>query len=83
MEKDMPRYRVSWEIDIVDAVSPEDAARQAHAIQQRPGTSATVFDVIEFDSGGEAVSIDLTEIDLLAAEIFAGIERLDARTVDS
>ena len=57
----MPRYLVTWEIDIEDAVSPEDAARQAFAIVQRPGTSATVFDVIEHDTNGEAVRVDLLE----------------------
>lgn len=55
----MRRYLVTWEIDIFDAASPEDAARKAFEIMQRPGTSATVFDVIEHDSNGEAVRVDL------------------------
>lgn len=59
----MARYLVSWEIDIEDATSHEDAARQAFAILQRPSTSATVFDVIEHDANGEAVTIDLDYID--------------------
>lgn len=58
----MPRYLVQWEIDI-DADSPEDAARQAFAHMQRPGTTANVFDVIEHDAGGEKVRVDLQEID--------------------
>ena len=59
----MPRYLVQWEIDIEGADSPEDAARQAFAYIQRPGTSANVFDVIEHDSNGEAIRVDLDEID--------------------
>lgn len=58
----MPRYLVTWEIDI-DADSPEDAARLAFAHMQRPGTTANVFDVIEHDTNGEAVRVDLEEID--------------------
>lgn len=57
----MPRYLVTWEIDITDAVSPRDAARQAFEIMQRPGSTATCFKVIEYDGGGEAVSVDLLE----------------------
>lgn len=59
----MPRYFVTWEIDIEDATSHEDAARQAFAYMQRPGTTTTVFDVIEHETAREAVRIDLTELD--------------------
>lgn len=38
-------YRVSWDIDIDDATSPLEAARQAHEIVRRPGTSSNVFNV--------------------------------------
>ncbi|TAA54603.1 hypothetical protein [Shinella sp. JR1-6] len=57
----MARYLVMWEIDVVEACSPRHAARQAFEIMQRPGTTATSFTVIEFDSGGEAVSVDLLD----------------------
>lgn len=56
----MPHYLVQWDIDIVGS-SPLDAARQAFEIMQRPGTTATCFKVIEYDGGGEAVSVDLLE----------------------
>lgn len=59
----MARYFVTWEIDIEDATSHEDAARQAFAYMQRPGTTTTVFDVTEHDTNGEARRIDLTELD--------------------
>lgn len=57
----MPGYFVTWEIDIFDAASPREAAEQAFAAMQRPGTLATAFKVIEHDSGGEAVTVDLLE----------------------
>jgi hypothetical protein len=38
-------YRVSWDIDIDDAASPMDAARKAHELVRRPGTSANVYNV--------------------------------------
>lgn len=57
----MPRYFVTWEIDIDGVDSPRAAAEEAFAHMQRPGTMATVFKVIEHDSGGEAVTIDLLE----------------------
>lgn len=41
------QYRVVWETDIFAAVDPVDAARQARAMQTRPGTIATVFTVIK------------------------------------
>lgn len=54
-------YRVEWSIDIDSATSPEDAARQAFAHMQRPGTMATVFDVYEHDGDGEATRVDLLD----------------------
>lgn len=39
-------FRVIWEIEI-HAASPEDAAREARAVQLRPEISATVFGVWE------------------------------------
>ncbi len=64
----MPNYRVSWEIDIFDAADPRDAARQAFDIQQRPRAQilpddAVVFTVIEHESDGDAVTVDLAECD--------------------
>lgn len=57
----MPRYLVQWEIDIAAASSPYHAARQAFEIMQRPGSSANAFTVIEFDSDGESVPVDLSD----------------------
>lgn len=76
----MPRYLVGWEIDIEDAVSHEDAARQAFVIMQRPNTSATVFDVIEHDTKGEAVRVDLDYLDFPEQEPSPDA---DARALDS
>jgi hypothetical protein len=57
----MPGYIVTWEIDIFGASSPREAAEQAFAHMQRRGTLATAFKVIEHDSNGEAVTVDLLE----------------------
>ncbi|MDQ0422330.1 hypothetical protein J2045_003378 [Peteryoungia aggregata LMG 23059] len=57
----MPSYFVNWEIDIFDVANPREAAQQAFAHMQRRGTLATAFKVIEHDSNGEAVTIDLLE----------------------
>lgn len=54
----MPLYRVEWSIDL-EAETPREAAEMAFQIMQKPGTTATVFDVAEFDSDGEAVRVDL------------------------
>ena len=51
-------YHLVWEIDI-DATSPRDAAQQALALVQEPGTHAVVFDVI--DEEGESTRVDLLE----------------------
>ena len=40
----MSNYRVTWCIDI-EAATPEDAAREALAIQRDPESIATVFEV--------------------------------------
>lgn len=57
----MNSYRVEWVIDI-DADTPEDAARQALAIQRDPESIATVFEVM-LEDGEEPVRIDITELD--------------------
>ncbi len=56
MEK---HYLVTWVIDIY-AESPEEAARQALAIQRKPDSIATVFDVSD-DDGENTVRVDLGE----------------------
>ena len=50
-------YRVSWDIDIDDATSPMDAARKAHELLRRPGTSANVYNVEAAD--GVVTVVDL------------------------
>lgn len=55
----MKSYFVAWYIDI-DADSPEDAARQALAIQRDPKSVATVFDV---KHAGASVVIDVEYLD--------------------
>lgn len=52
--------RIVWELD-VEADTPEEAARQALAVQRRPDSTATVFDVT--DEAGETVRVDLEEDD--------------------
>ncbi len=56
------QYLVQWEIDIY-AESPEDAARQALAIQRdnNPANLATVFTVQAFDSNEDGVRVDLIQ----------------------
>jgi hypothetical protein len=56
----MPQYTVTWEIEI-HAETPEEAAREALAIQRDVNSTATVFHLC--DEGGEACHIDLMEID--------------------
>ena len=41
----MTSYRVTWEIDIEDVDTPEDAAREALKIQQDRESMATIFSV--------------------------------------
>ncbi len=57
-DRTIQNYRVVWEIDI-EATSPADAARQALACVQEPGTHAVVFDVIAKD--GTSTHVDLLE----------------------
>jgi hypothetical protein len=57
----MKRYLVEWSIDLY-AETPEEAARQALAIHRDPESIATVFKVIEHDAGGDAVTVDLSEV---------------------
>jgi len=54
----MATFRVVWEIDIDDADNPEEAARQTLAIQRNPDAIATVFTVIDVDTGA-AWKVDL------------------------
>lgn len=77
----MARYLVSWEIDI-HADSPDDAARQAFAHMQRPGTSATVFDVLEYDSNGQAIRVDINELthEETLRQIVQAVVQLDVQT---
>lgn len=56
----MTMYHIQWEIDL-DANSPREAAERAMRLLRLPFTTATVFDVIEHDSDGESVRIDLEE----------------------
>ena len=51
-------YRVTWRIDI-EADSPREAAERALAIQRKPESIATVFDVTDME--GHTVRVDLEE----------------------
>lgn len=53
----MKEYRVQWTIDI-DASSPEEAAREALAIQRDPASIATVFTISTKDAF-EVTTVDL------------------------
>ena len=55
----MKQYKVTWAIDSFED-SPEAAAKEALKIMQDPESWATVFNVIDFDSGKE-VEIDLCD----------------------
>lgn len=64
-------YLVTWSIDI-EAENPQDAARQALAIQRRVGSSAVVFDVqVEQRRGPyqEPVKIDLEQDQYCCADL--------------
>lgn len=56
----MPRFLVTWTIDIEGQETPLDAARQAFAHMQRPGTSANCFEVIDSETG-EVTTVDLED----------------------
>ena len=60
----MPMKRVRWEID-VEADNPTEAAQKAQAIQRKPDSTATVFDVT--DEKGQTVRVDLDEPDKVRA----------------
>jgi len=53
-------YLVRWEIDVDDAASPEDAARQALGHQRAPGSIADVFEVRPKDEPQRRFVVDLT-----------------------
>ena len=48
--------RVTWSIDIDDTDDPREAAAQALAIMQDPGSTAVVFDV-------DGTTVDLEEVE--------------------
>lgn len=52
-------FVAEWTIDIDSAEGPVDAAKQAFAHMQRPGTSANVFTII--DGLGNRFKVDLSE----------------------
>jgi hypothetical protein len=52
----MPDYHVSWEIDGIDAESPEDAARECREMLLDPANTASIFHVTSDD--GDSVEID-------------------------
>lgn len=60
----MISYRVKWEIDI-DAENHFDAAKQAREIQLDINSSATTFDVFEYDSKGDFLKVH-TQVDVLS-----------------
>jgi hypothetical protein len=57
----MPRYVVTWEIDIEDATSPQQAAEQAWDMLRHPDSTANVFVVYPGDGAGRGVTVDLLE----------------------
>lgn len=54
----MAEYRVIWMIDVT-AASPVAATAEAQAAQLRPGTLATVFDVMDRAAAWEGTRVDL------------------------
>lgn len=63
----MPRYFVTWEIEVFDVATPEDAAREAWEHMRRPGSTANCFTVI--DEHGDAVHVDLQEVEETALSL--------------
>lgn len=53
-------YHITWEID-VEADNHQEAAARALLIQRDTFSTATVFDVVEHESNGEAVRVDLED----------------------
>jgi hypothetical protein len=72
----MPTYHVTWEIDGIDADSPEDAARQCREMLLDPANTARVFQVEDVD-GGNAVEID-TDPSVAAAATLSPAALVDA-----
>ena len=56
----MTEYLVTWRI-FVEAASPEDAAREALAVQRNLESEATSFDVL--DDGGQEATIVVRELE--------------------
>jgi hypothetical protein len=54
----MRHYLTRWEIDVY-ADSPEDAARCALEIQRDPTSTATVFEVLDVETSGPGVRVDV------------------------
>lgn len=53
----MNEYHVTWEIDSIDAETPEEAARICREMLLDPSCTATIFTVEDIE-GGNAVEID-------------------------
>ena len=73
--------RVTWSIDIDGTDDPREAAAQALAIMQDPGSTAVVFDV-------DGTTVDLEEVDRCPectceppAEVTARLEEIRAEIV--
>lgn len=60
----MPEYFIEWRIELF-ADTPEQAARNALAIQRDPGNRANTFHVTSGD--GECEAVDVEELDQLAS----------------
>ena len=58
MPKEQKEYLVEWAIELV-ADSPEAAAEEALRVHRDPESTATVFSVREFESGGDEIRIDV------------------------
>lgn len=57
----MPIFRVVWEIDIFTEKTFESAAKEAFVIQRDPDSMATVFTVINTESGAKQ-EVDLQNL---------------------
>lgn len=53
----MAEYHVTWEIDGINADSPEDAARQCREMLLDPANTASIF-YVEDAEGGNGIEID-------------------------
>lgn len=54
----MPPFKVYWEIDVEEVETPEEAAQKALDIQRDPTSIATVFKVVDEETGAEKL-VDL------------------------